>query len=379
MNEGTDNKSVMIVAGEASGDLHGSMLVKEMFQRDNALSFYGVGGKAMKDAGVEILVDAETLSVVGITEVIPKLPTVFRSMRTVKQALKKMRPDLLVLIDYPDFNLRIAPYAKKLGIPVLYYVSPQIWAWRSGRVKKIKKCVDHMAVILPFEADFYRKYDVPVTFIGHPLFDERVFPSREDIESKKDEPPVIGLLPGSRIGELSRHLPIMLDTAGEIASRLGDVKFALSLAPSIKKSFMEELITGHPEASRIEIVSGGAEKVILQSRMVIAVSGTVTLEIGLFGMPMVVIYKVSPISYRIGRALIQVKNISIVNLIAGKTIVPELIQHEANPVNIADEACKIFQDAALLKTLRSELLDVRGALGGPGASGRLAEIAIGML
>jgi lipid-A-disaccharide synthase len=290
-----------------------------------------------------------------------------------------MRPDLLILVDFPDFNLHVAGTAKKMGIPVLYYISPQIWAWRPGRTKRIDKLVDHMAVILPFEEDFYRKQRIPVTFVGHPLM-ENNFPTKQEIEDKwMGDIPVIGLLPGSRRGEIERHLPVMINAARIMLNKVKIIKFIISLSPDVEEKHVKEIVQKHKREADFEISAGDVRKVLAQSQIVMAASGTVTLESAISGTPMVIIYKVSPLSYHLGKAMIRVENIGLVNLIAGKKIVPELIQEEASATRIADTVIKMLSDPSGLKQLSLELLSLRDKLGGPGASGRVADIAFHML
>jgi len=360
----------MIIAGEASGDLHGSRLVTAMRKRNKALFFYGIGGQALKASGVRVFVDASELSVVGITEAFSKLPNLLKGMAVAKKTLKRLLPDLLILIDFPDFNLNVAAFAKKLGIPVLYYISPQIWAWRPGRVKKIGKLVDHVAVILPFEEDFYKKHKIPVTFVGHPLLDTNLDYGTKTFQKPENDISVIGLFPGSRDREIDRHLPIMLGAAQILLKRMKNVKFMVSLAPDVKRKTVEEIVNKHKGVADFEIVSGHVRKIFEKSNVVVAASGTVTLESAISGTPMVIIYKVSPISYWLGRAMIQVKHIGLVNLITGKKIVPELVQGQASPIRIADTVFNMLSDAPGLEKLRLELLQVKDALGGPGASER---------
>ena len=373
------SSSIVIVAGETSGDLHGAKLVNALQVRADGLQFQGVGGPALRRAGVHILVDAAALSVVGLTEVVAKLPAILNGLNTVKRNLRRQKPDLLILIDFPDFNLRLAAAAKKLGIRVLYYISPQIWAWRPGRVKRIARLVDHMAVILPFEEKFYKNHQVPVTFIGHPLLDQPL-PASDEADTKTNgRPPVVGLLPGSRENEIVRHVPVMLDTAAILKARFPGLRFLISHAPSVRREQLELLVHKNSVDIDLEIFSNPVEEMFQHCRMLIAASGTVTLQAAIFGMPMVIIYKVSNLSYLLGRALVRVRNIGLVNLIAEKEIVPELIQYNATPINIADAVSEILSDSARRQRMQAELIKVKDRLGEPGASERLADIALGMI
>ncbi len=379
MKPHSSQPSVVIIAGETSGDLHGARLVNAMRARNDELSFYGVGGPALRQAGVRILVDAAQLSVVGLTEVIAKLPAIVNALNTVKRLLKSLKPDLLILIDFPDFNLNIAAAARKLEIRILYYISPQIWAWRPGRVKRIAKLVDHMAVILPFEADFYKKHRVPVTFVGHPLLDDHLPNQSETCKQKDAEQSVIGLLPGSRDTEIARHVPVMMDAIKILHSALNHAKFVISHAPSVKRECLEKLMRSHSHQIDVEIISGPVEDVFRRCDLVVAASGTVTLQAALHGIPMVIIYKVSPLSFWLGRALVRVKHIGLVNLIAGNEIVPELVQYQASAANIAKAVSDILADSGRRQRMRQELVNVRDLLGAPGASKRVADIAMQMI
>jgi len=242
MNPVSNQTCVAIIAGEASGDQHGAKLIKAMQKKNPALFFCGIGGPALRQAGVRILVDAAELTVVGITEVFAKLPGILKGMGTIKKLLKSLKPELLILIDFPDFNLHVAATAKKLGIPVLYYISPQIWAWRQGRVKRIGRLVDHMAVILPFEQQFYREHNVPATFVGHPLLEGPLPASDEILATGGQGQTTIGLVPGSRDNEISRHLPVMLDTADILKDRLKHAIFIISHAPSVERNQIEAIV-----------------------------------------------------------------------------------------------------------------------------------------
>ena len=366
----------MIIAGEASGDAHGAKLVLAMREKNPRIPFVGIGGGRMAAAGVDIRVDASDLSVVGITEVLSKAKNILRAMSAAKQLLRQ-GPGLLILIDYPDFNLHVAGCAKKRGVPVLYYISPQIWAWRSGRVHKIGRRIDHMAVILPFEAAFYRRHGMAATFVGHPLMDgAQETPGSEDYAERLAGPPVIGLLPGSREGEIERLLPVMLDAAVILGRRHPGARFLLSRSPSVSPSRFAEVMAAERRSLDIEVVSGDLANIYRRATLVVAASGTVTLETAIAGVPMVVIYKVSPLSYRLGKALIRVDHISLVNLIAEKRLVPELVQDDACPEGIAGTVTALLLDREDLLRMRKALLSLRARLGQSGASARTAEIAL---
>jgi len=351
-----------------------------MRQKKRNLFFCGIGGPSLQAAGVRILVEASSLSVVGITEIFSKAKHLLNTLNLTKNLLKALRPDLLILIDFPDFNLNVAKTAKRLGIKVLYYISPQIWAWRSGRVKQIKKRVDHIAVILPFEVAFYHKQQVPVTFVGHPLADASPI-KREIINQKssgrldKSAKRVVGILPGSRGHEVSEHLPVMLASAQILAKRNTDLHFIISVAPSVNKNQVQAALSESEGEAEFEIADSSIGAILSGCILVIAVSGTVTLDAAVSGTPMVIIYKVSPLSYQVGRMLIKVPYIGLVNLIARKALVPELIQKRVTAVNIATEVSLMLNNPNALRRLRNELLGLRSFLGGSGASFRVAEIA----
>jgi len=379
MISATNQACVAIIAGEASGDQHGAKLINAMQKKNPGLFYCGIGGPALKQAGVRILVDASELTVVGITEVFAKIPGILKGMGAIKKLLNSLKPDLLILIDFPDFNLHIAAAAKKLGIPVLYYISPQVWAWRRGRVKRIGRLVDHMAVILPFEEQFYTENNVAATFVGHPLLDGPL-PSADQVFASGVEGQVtIGLMPGSRDSEISRHLPVMLDTANILKDRLKHARFIISHAPSVERQQIDMIVAEHSGRMDAEIISNGVETVFERSDLIVAASGTVTLQAAIHGTPMVIIYKVSPISFLLGRALVRVPHIGLVNLVAGQELVPEFVQKEANPDNIASAVENMLADKNHLNHLRQQLFGLRDVLGGGGASDRVAELALGML
>jgi lipid-A-disaccharide synthase len=374
-------REIMIVAGETSGDLHGSHLIRAMHGFDPDLRFRGIGGRRMQEAGVELMAHAADMAVVGLTEVIVKLNQIRKVLNLMKASLKARRPDLLILIDYPDFNLMLGKTAKACGVPVFYYISPQVWAWRRGRIQKIRAIVDKMAVILPFEEPLYRDADVDATYVGHPLLDTvRTNYTRREALARFDlqeDVTTIALLPGSRDTEIARLLPVMLAAAEIIAGTLPRVQFVLPLAETLERSFVENIL--RPSPVPIRIVRHDTYDAIGISDIVIVASGTATLETALLGKPMVIVYKVSPLSYYIGKKIVSVEHIGLANLIAGRTIVPELIQDEANPERIAAEVIGILNDRDRMDQMKTALTRIREALGQPGAAERAARLACRIL
>lgn len=375
------SNNIMIVAGEASGDLHGSNLIKAVVKQSPETFFYGVGGKNMAEAGMEILVESSELAVVGISEVIPNLGKIFGSLKLLKNRLNKDRPNLLVLIDFPDFNLMLAKYAKKIGIPIFYYISPQVWAWRKGRSKKIANLVDRMAVAFPFEVEIYKKDGLDARFVGHPLIDA-VNVNRSDVEIKKelavgDDKKIIALLPGSRTKEIKSLLPVMLESAEIMASRSPEFQFVLPLAHTVKRELVDEFL--HMYNVDVAVVDGMTYEVMKVATLAFIASGTATLEAAILGMPMVVIYKLSPSSYFLGKLLVKLDFISLPNIVAEKEIVPELIQDDANPGKMVEAAFNILFGKGASDQMRDDLNMVRKKLGGSGASKRTAELVLEMI
>jgi lipid-A-disaccharide synthase len=371
-------RKVMIIAGEASGDIHGARLVRAMQALRPGLEFFGIGGSVLRQAGVRITVDNSQLAVVGISEALSKLRILLRALKVAKGDLKRIRPDLLIVIDFPDFNLRVATMARKLGIPVMYYISPQIWAWRTGRVKKIKKVVDHMVVIFPFEAAFYERRHVPVTFVGHPLLDAVTsMTSGKTKEGPRGTGVLIGLLPGSRNEEVRRLLPTMVQVADILSEHMPGIRFAIPVASSVDRTLVETIAEGR--ATRFLILSDRLGDILDEATLLITASGTVTLEAAIAGTPMIIVYKVSHFSYWLAKRLVRVEHIGLANLVAGKRVVPELIQHQASTDKIAHEALQLLRDENRLAEMRRQLGRVAQRLGAPGASQRAAQVAINLL
>lgn len=378
----TDNKKqIMIVAGEASGDLHGGNLVQAMHRIDPTIRFYGVGGRKLKEAGVKLMADSADMAVVGLTEVVSKLGMILKVMAQLKASMREDRPDLVILIDYPDFNLSLAKAAKKYGIKVFYYISPQVWAWRKGRIRQIKKTVDKMALILPFEASLYNEAGVNAAFVGHPLLDVvGVKYSRKEAMLKfglKEGITTVGILPGSRQSEVARLLPEMLKAANIIEKKLKPVQFVLPIADTLDIAFVSQIISQY--SIKVEVIRNEVYDVIACSDIAMVASGTATLETALMETPMVIIYKVSAPSYYVGKMVINIDNIGLVNIIAGKTIVPELIQDDASPEKIAAMVMNILTDNKRMADIKTELSKIRDMLGSPGAAERTARLAFEML
>lgn len=373
---------IMIVAGEASGDMHGAKLVAAMREQSPNLEVCGIGGPALAAQKVEILYDSAQLAVVGIVEVLSHLRFIREAMRTLEHRLKQQRPNLLILIDYPDFNLILAKKAKRLGIPIFYYISPQVWAWRSGRVKTIRKLVDRMAVILPFEKEFYQKFGMAVDFVGHPLLDSvQTTQTREGFLHSLGVSPdstVIGILPGSRRREIAAMLPVFLAAAKLMREQLVKPVFVLPLAPTLSEGDL--LASGLAEAGiEVRVIRENRHELMAACSAVMAASGTVSLELAILDVPMVIAYRISPLTYFLGRRMIKVQYASLVNLVAGQEVVPELLQHEAVPEKIAKATVRLVIDQAARNRQLEGLAELRKRLGGEGASAKAARLALEMI
>jgi lipid-A-disaccharide synthase len=364
-------KKIYLIAGEASGDLHGANLMKALLKEDPKLNFQFWGGDLMSEIGGKPRKHIKDLAFMGFIEVIMNLSTIFKNIRFCKKDILEIKPDALILIDYPGFNLRIAEWASQKGIKVYYYISPQVWAWKQNRVYKIKKYVDHMFVILPFEKDFYQKFDVEVQFVGHPLLDaidqykETDF-SESDFRKKYQlsEKPIIAILPGSRKQEVTKKLPIMLNAVKDFQ----EYELLIAGAPSLDQEFYQPFLIH----DNIKIIHGETYNILNTAESAIVTSGTATLETALFNVPEVVCYKASSISYQIARRLIKIKYISLVNLIMDREVVKELIQHACNSESIKVEFKKIKLGGNQREQMLSDYEELRKRLGSGGASEKVA-------
>jgi lipid-A-disaccharide synthase len=378
----SSKKSVMIVAGEASGDIYGAHFVYAMRDLDPDITFCGIGGPKMERAGVGVLHHASELSVVGFTEILPRIRYISRVLKELKQLLKQSPPDLLVLIDYPGFNLNLAKRAHALGIPVLYYIPPQLWAWREGRVKKIAQRVDRIAVILPFERKFYQEHGLEVDYVGHPLLDLPL-PGRSKEEIRHglgispERDPILALLPGSRAEEVNRLMPAMVDAAEIISRSYPRLCCVLPLALTLSEDIVHSYLKG--ATVDIRVARFDSKELMSIADLAFVASGTATLEAAITETPMVITYKVSPFSYILARYLAKVPFIGLVNLVAGEAIVPELIQGNATGRRLAEEGLTILADERARGRMKRDLKSVKERLGRGGASRGVVSIARDMM
>ncbi len=371
-------KKILIIAGEASGDMHGANLVREARRLDPSLTFSGVGSRQMREAGVRMLADASEISVVGGTEVLTHLRAIYRVYAKLKAFLRTERPSLLILIDFPDFNIMLGKAAKKLGIPVLYYISPQVWAWRKGRIKKIAALVRAMIVVLPFEVELYKKAGVDVRFVGHPLADVvKSGYTQEEARKQLGLDPrrrTVALLPGSRKKEIANLLPDMLGAAAILAAKFPDIQFVLPVAPTLDVEFVRGYVDKN--AVPVRIVDGRTYDALRASDAAMVTSGTATLETGLMAVPMVIVYRMSALSFAIGRLIIDVEHVGLVNIVAGKRVAPELLQHDATPENIAGAISGMLGDPVRYRQVKDDLVRMKTQLGEGGASARAAAVVL---
>jgi len=372
------SRSIFVSCGEASGDLYAAELLRELRKLDPDVECFGIGGDQLAQAGAELLVTLDEISVIGLVEVIEKLPALHRAKRVLLEAARQRRPDAAVLIDFSGFNLRLGRSLKALGIPIVYYVSPQVWAWRRGRVKAIRKIVDKMLVILPFEEEFYRREGVPVRFVGHPLLDmlrsqedRQSFCRRAGLDSKR---PIVAVLPGSRRREIGLHLPILARSIEKMLSGRPELQFLVVQAPTISRMQIESGLGGVSE--QVRILARSTDEGLAHASAAIVASGTATVEAAICGTPMVVVYRTSKLSYLLGKPFVRVPHYAMVNLIAEKRLVPELMQDDMTDWAVAHETLQLIENASAAEAMRRGLEEVKARLGESGASRRAAEEVI---
>lgn len=371
----------MLLAGEASGDAHGAEVVYELKKLHPDIHLSGMGSKQMKQAGVDVFFNSASIAVVGIVEVLKHWGEIRQAMNLVRTKLETTQPDLLVLIDYPEFNLKMARHARSLGIRVLFYISPQVWAWRPKRIHKIGQSIDHMAVLFKFETEYYENANIPVTFVGHPLVD-KVIPCKL-AENKKQllgiavQQRVVGLFPGSRLSEISRLLPVMLQTAALMQQQQPDLSFVLPVAETLNAESIQQQCAGYDV--NIKLTTDNLYDVISICDAIVSCSGTVTLEIALLGIPLCIVYKTSWITFQIMSRLITIDHIGLANIVANESVVKELLQGKAEPGEISQELFRLLNDAHYRKRIKQGLHKVKLNLGEGKGSKRMAELALSFI
>jgi len=365
---------LLLSCGEASGDLYAAALTRALRELDAGVTVAGLGGPRFAAAGGRLVDDYRDLAVTGLTEPLTKLPRLLQAMRRLVHAVKTERPDAVVTIDFPDFNFRLGRAVRKLGIPLVYYIGPQIWAWRPGRLATIRRIADRVLVIFPFEEAIYRDGGVPVEFVGHPLIDLiRISAPRNQFLQAHGLSPsatTVAILPGSRPNEVARILPDLVGAAEKIGAAVPGVQFLVARAPRLDNQLFE---TAARSDAGLAIVEGDTDTVLASVDLALTASGTATVQAALHDTPMVIVYRLSPITYRLGRRLVTLSTIGMVNLIAGERIVPELVQDAFTPDAVAREAIDMLTNPSRVASIRSGLARVRERLGGPGASRRAAE------
>jgi len=380
-------KKILVVAGEASGDHHAARVIAAIREQEPRAEFFGIGGEAMAGEGVRLLLHAADLAVMGLSEVVSRLGVVLRALRDVARALKTERPALVILVDFPDFNFWVARLARFYRVPVMYYISPQVWAWRTYRVRTIARLVDRMVVIFPFEADFYRERGVPVTHVGHPLMETLpILTDRRALLAQWGLDPAhlsVALLPGSRASEIERHLPTMLKAAALIRRAIPQCQFLLPLASTAPADLVEGMVreagADLTPAPTVKVIQGQSYEALSVAHLAVVASGTATVEAALAGTPTVIVYRVSPLTFMVGRWLVRVPHVGMANLLAGERLFPELIQDDFTPERLAREVLGLIGDRERLAAIRQGLARVITRLKGPGASARAARVALELM
>jgi len=359
--------TILITCGEISGDQHAAKLVAELLKTNPDANIIALGGGHVAEAGADVRFHIDDFAIIGFSGVVTKFPKLARLEMSLKRILEN-GVDLFIPVDYPGLNLRLAAHAKKVGVPVLYYISPQVWAWGKHRIQRLARSVDFMAVILPFEEGIYRDEGIRAEFVGHPLAEESSLPVPRDQGTRSG----IGLLPGSRSGEVRRILPVLLQSAEHIQRERPDETFSIGLSPSVPKRIYKKIIRKHNVAVTM---NENAPDVMASSRLLLVASGTATLEAALFETPLIVVYRISMLNYFIASRLVKIDHIGLVNIILGERICPEYVQEEAKPEDIARHALSILEDSSARGSMVSRFGELRGLLTGSGASRRVAEIS----
>jgi lipid-A-disaccharide synthase len=366
--------SILLTCGETSGEEHAARLVRELKALDPSCRVRALGGDALARAGAEVLYPIDRYAVMGFVEVLAKLPRFIALERSIRGLLERGDIDLFIPVDYPGLNLRLSSHARAAGVPVLYFISPQVWAWGGWRIRKMRGSIDLMAAILPFEVDLYRRAGIPVVFAGHPMLDEMRTPERPKEAPVRGAPFTVMLFPGSRRQEFERMFSVLMAAARRIRGRFAEATFTVGLAPLVS----EEAARVPPDMLPFVRTTRNGVAELADAALVLAASGTVTLQSAISGTPMVVSYRMSRVTYAIGKSLVRIPWIAMPNVLSGRTLVPELIQSEATPERIAEEAASILGDPLRYRSMSADLISLRSALEGPGGMRRIAEIALRM-
>lgn len=372
----------MVSAGEASGDIHAAHALQQLQSLSpSPVEAFGMGGNRLAACGMELLVNSESHSVMGLVEVLHKYPQLRANLTSLRRTLLDRKPDILLLVDYPHFNMKLAATAKAHGIPVVFYIAPKVWASRPGRITELKKLVDHMAVILPFEGPLFRNASIPTTYVGNPLLDNRALVEAAVDEGHTGETatlvPRVALLPGSRKSEINNLLPSMLDAALRLKGKHPSAEFLIPVAETIDRTHIEKLINN--KALPVELIGASDYAVLAQSDVALVASGTATLELAILGIPMVVVYRINPLSYAIVKRWLTIKNVSLVNIIADKKAVPELLQENATAENMFAEIDNLLTNTDAFEKQKAELKAIHNKLGSEGAARRLSTLLLSLI